>query len=66
MDGCHFGGDMILEDGVFMGPHQTHYGLDKITPIERHIQKKPPGTGKIVKFPKVGGLHQRYEWKKTA
>jgi len=45
---------------------RTHYGLGKITPIERHIQKKPPGTGKIVKFPKVGGLHHRYEWKKAA
>ena len=41
-------------------------GLGKVTPIERHIQKKPPGTGKTVKFPKVGGLHHRYEWKEAA
>ncbi len=45
---------------------RTHYGLGKVTPIERYIQKKPPGAGKIVKFPKVGGLHHRYEWKKAA
>lgn len=45
---------------------RTHYGLGKATPIERYIQKKPPGRGKIVKFPKVGGLHHRYEWKKAA
>jgi transposase InsO family protein len=26
---------------------RTHYGLGKVTPIERYIQKKPPVTGKI-------------------
>jgi hypothetical protein len=44
---------------------RTHYGLDRATPAERYIKKKPPGIEKIVKFPKVGGLHLRYEWKKA-
>jgi putative transposase len=38
---------------------RTHLSLEKDTPDPRLIQ--PPGTGKIVAFPEVGGLHHRYE-----
>jgi hypothetical protein len=37
----------------------THLSLDKDTPEGRAVQ--PGGTGKIVAFPRVGGLHHRYE-----
>ncbi len=38
---------------------RTHLSLGKDTPERRSIQ--PCGTGKIVAFPQVGGLHHRYE-----
>jgi len=38
---------------------RTHLSLDKDTPEGRSVQ--PGGTGKIVAFPQVGGLHHRYE-----
>ena len=39
--------------------HRTHLSLGKDTPEGRSVQ--PGGTGKIVAFPQVGGLHHRYE-----
>jgi len=44
---------------------RTHYGLDKDTPEQRQMEKKPKG-GKLVAFPRCGGLHHRYVWKKAA
>ena len=38
---------------------RTHLSLGKDTPDGRPVQ--PVGTGKIVAFPQVGGLHHRYE-----
>ena len=38
---------------------RTHLSLGKDTPEARSVQ--PGGTGKIVAFPQVGGLHHRYE-----
>jgi len=44
---------------------RTHLGLGKETPHGRPIQEKPK-DGKIIKFPRVGGLHNRYIWKEAA
>jgi transposase InsO family protein len=44
---------------------RTHLGLEKDTPVVRAIQSKPTG-GKLIKLPRVGGLHHRYMWKKAA
>lgn len=38
---------------------RTHLSLGKDSPEPRSIQ--PPGTGAVVAFPQVGGLHHRYE-----
>lgn len=38
---------------------RTHISLGKDTPDGRSVQ--PGGTGKIVAFPRVGGLHHHYE-----
>ena len=38
---------------------RTHLSLGKDTPEGRPVQ--PGGSGKIVSFPQVGGLHHRYE-----
>jgi hypothetical protein len=37
---------------------RTHLALHKDAPQPRPI--KPPAMGRIVEFPKVGGLHHRY------
>ncbi len=37
---------------------RTHLSLGRNSPIPRKIE--PPGTGKVVAIPKVGGLHHRY------
>jgi len=38
---------------------RTHLSLEKDTPDRRPVQ--PMGSGKVVVFPQVGGLHHRYE-----
>ena len=45
---------------------RTHYGLGKDTPVERPIQPRPAKGCKLIEFPRVGGLHHRYEWRKAA
>ncbi len=37
---------------------RTHLGLDKDTPVARAVER--PENGKIVTYPRVGGLHHRY------
>ena len=44
---------------------RTHLGLDKDTPSERPVQERPQ-NGKVVALTRVGGLHNRYEWRKAA
>ena len=44
---------------------RTHLGLEKETPHGRLAQKKPQDC-QLIKFPRVGGLHHRYEWKEAA
>ncbi|MCP5007397.1 MAG: transposase [Planctomycetes bacterium] len=45
---------------------RTHCGLDKDVPAKRPIQTKPSNDSKIIKLPRVGGLHNRYKWKEAA
>jgi transposase InsO family protein len=44
---------------------RTHLGLKKETPFGRPLQKRPK-NGQLIKSPRVGGLHHRYEWRKAA
>ena len=44
---------------------RTHLGLEKETPLERPVRMKPE-NGKIIEFPRLGGLHHRYEWRDAA
>ncbi len=45
---------------------RTHCGLDKDVPTERLIQSKPSNGSKTIRLPRVGGLHNRYQWKAAA
>jgi transposase InsO family protein len=44
---------------------RTHLGLSKNTPLNRPTQNKPK-NGEVIAFPRVGGLHHRYEWREAA
>ena len=44
---------------VYYHRSRTHLALDKDSPEPRPIQ--PPGSGRIIAIPEVGGLHHRYE-----
>jgi len=37
---------------------RTHLPLDRNAPIPRRVE--PPGHGRIIAIPQVGGLHHRY------
>ena len=45
---------------------RTHCSIDKDTPAVRPIQKRPNNCHKVVKLPRVGGLHHRYERRQAA
>ena len=50
----------VLKDYIrYYHESRTHLGLDKDTPMKRHTD--PPINGKIIAFPRVGGLHHHYE-----
>ena len=49
----------ILRDYlVYYHSCRTHLSLEKDSPKPREVE--PPGQGKIVELPTVGGLHHRY------
>jgi putative transposase len=45
---------------------RTHLSLEKDTPGNRPIQRRPVGKDKVIALPRIGGLHHRYEWQKAA
>jgi putative transposase len=45
---------------------RTHYGLGKDTPVECPAQPRPTKGAKVIELPRVGGLHNRYEWEEAA
>jgi len=44
---------------------RTHLGLGKETPSGRSVLDKPENA-KVIAFPRLGGLHRRYEWEDAA
>ncbi len=44
---------------------RTHLGLGKETPAGRSVMKKSENS-KLIGFPRLGGLHHRYEWRNAA
>ena len=45
---------------------RTHLGLAKGTPSLRTAAAKPIGNTEVVAYPRIGGLHHRYEWRQAA
>ena len=44
---------------------RTHDGLEKDTPATRPVVLKPTESARWVSFPRVGGLHHRYDWQQA-
>ena len=45
---------------------RIHDSLEKDSPATRGISKKSDPSANLVSFPRVGGLHHRYEWQPAA
>jgi transposase InsO family protein len=45
---------------------RCHLGLEKDTPNERPVARRPSPMARVVAQARVGGLHHRYEWREAA
>jgi len=45
---------------------RTHDSLEKETPMMRPVSSKPDPSAPLVSFPRMGGLHHRYDWGQAA
>jgi len=45
---------------------RIHDSLDKDTPAMRPVSSKPDQSARLVSFPRIGGLHHRYDWRQAA
>lgn len=45
---------------------RCHLSVGRDSPKGRKVLNKDSESGKIIAFPKLGGLHHKYEWKKAA
>jgi len=57
----------LLEEYIeYYNKDRTHYSLDKDPPSGRPILKRNSDDDKVIALPRVGGLHQKYIWEKSA
>lgn len=45
---------------------RTHDSLEKDTPATRRVSPRPNESARLVSFPRIGGLHHRYDWQQAA
>jgi transposase InsO family protein len=45
---------------------RIHDSLEKDTPAMRPVSSKPNQSARLVSFPRIGGLHHRYDWQQAA
>lgn len=45
---------------------RIHDSLEKDSPVTRAVSNKPDPSANLISFPRVGGLHHRYEWQQAA
>ncbi len=57
----------LLEEYIeYYNKDRTHYSLDKDPPSGRPILKRNSDEDKVIALPRVGGLHHKYVWEKSA
>ena len=45
---------------------RIHDSLEKDSPATRAISNKPDPSANLISFPRIGGLHHRYDWQQAA
>ena len=45
---------------------RIHDSLEKDSPVTRAVSNKPDPSANLISFPRVGGLHHRYDWRQAA
>jgi transposase InsO family protein len=45
---------------------RIHDALEKDSPVTRAVSNKPDSSANLISFPRVGGLHHRYDWRQAA
>jgi putative transposase len=45
---------------------RIHDSLEKDTPAMRPVASKPNQSARLLSFPRIGGLHHRYDWHEAA
>jgi hypothetical protein len=45
---------------------RIHDSLEKEPPAMRPVSSKPDQSARLVSFPRIGGLHHRYDWQRVA
>jgi hypothetical protein len=45
---------------------RTHDSLEKDTPNQRPVERKPARNADVISMPRLGGLHHRYAWREAA
>ena len=57
----------LLRDYIsYYHDDRTHDSPEKDSPVTRAVSKKPDFSVNTISFPRVGGLHHRYNWQQAA
>jgi len=57
----------LLRDYIsYYHDDRTHDSLEKDSPVTRAASKKPDNSANLISFPRLGGLHHRYDWQQAA
>lgn len=57
---------MLYEYVEYYHEDRCHLGLEKDCPVSRQPTTRSAQAAKVVSLPRVGGLHNRYEWRAAA
>jgi putative transposase len=57
---------LLREYIAYYAEDRTHLSLGKETQAGRETMARPDGDAEVVALPRVGGIHHRYEWRRTA
>jgi transposase InsO family protein len=57
----------VIRDYVsYYRADRIHDSLEKDTPAKRPVSVKPDQSVQLISFPRLGGLHHRYDWRQAA
>jgi putative transposase len=57
---------LIRDYSSYYHEDRTRDSLEKDSPTKRTVSNKPDSVATLISFPRVGGLHHRYDWQRAA